>query len=48
MKIDIYAKNYEVGEKLKNVTEQKSAFFEEKFLTVSIHRYGRAFLEFPT
>ena len=31
MKIDIYAKNYEVGEKLKNVTEQKLAKLDKYF-----------------
>lgn len=31
MKFDIYAKNYEVGEKLKNVTEQKLAKLDKYF-----------------
>ncbi|MBO4251095.1 MAG: ribosome-associated translation inhibitor RaiA [Clostridia bacterium] len=31
MKIDIYAKNYEVGEKLKNVTEQKLSKLDKYF-----------------
>ena len=31
MKIDIYAKNYEVGEKLKSVTEQKLAKLDKYF-----------------
>ena len=31
MKIDIYAKNYEVGEKLKNITEQKLAKLDKYF-----------------
>lgn len=31
MKFDIYAKNYEVGEKLKNITEQKLAKLDKYF-----------------
>ena len=31
MKIDIYAKNYEVGEKLKSITEQKLAKLDKYF-----------------
>ena len=31
MRVDIYAKNYEVGEKLKNITEQKLAKLDKYF-----------------
>ncbi|MBR0189907.1 MAG: HPF/RaiA family ribosome-associated protein, partial [Clostridia bacterium] len=49
MKFDIYAKNYEVSEKLKNVTEQKLAKLDKYFkddettAKVSFKKQGNSF-----
>lgn len=49
MKFDVYAKNYEVGEKLKNITEQKLAKLDKYFkddettAKVSFKKQGNSF-----